>query len=120
MRERAVAILPGDDLQLAREFYAGRLGFTVQFEASDDGRTGIMGFQRGGLELTVDCPMSGHGRRACVSFRVGSADAYYNEWRHVVSIPRAPVDEPWGARTFGFEDPFGNSIFVIGPAARPE
>jgi uncharacterized glyoxalase superfamily protein PhnB len=28
---------------------------------------------------------------------------------------RAPTDEPWGARTFDLLDPFGNTIFVIGP-----
>jgi hypothetical protein len=28
----------------------------------------------------------------------------------------APVNEPWGARTFGLQDPSGNTLFVIGPA----
>jgi hypothetical protein len=48
-----------------------------------------MGLIRGTIELTIDCPMSGHGRHACVSLRVSSADALYR----------------------------GNSIFVIGPVA---
>ena len=67
------------------------------------------------MELTIDCPMSGHGRRACVSLRVNSADAYYEEWRHVVAISHPPKNELWGGRTFGFQDPFDNTIFVIGP-----
>lgn len=115
MIERAVAILPGDDLGVAREFYVGKLGFTVQWEATEDGKNGIMGLQRGTTELTVDCPMSGHGRNVCVSLRVNSADAYYEEWRQRVPMKRSPKDESWGARTFDLTDPFGNTIFVIGP-----
>jgi len=116
MPERAVPILPGDDLAAAKAFYVEKLGFRVQFEAIADGRSGIMGLERGTIELTIDCPMSGHGRNACASLRVSSADAYYEEWRQTARVERPPVDEPWGARTFGLEDPFGNTLFVIGPA----
>jgi hypothetical protein len=113
--ERAVPIIPGDSVTVAREFYAGRLGFGVTFEASEDGTNGLIGFERGGIRLTVDCPMSGHGRNACVALEVASADAYYEEWRHRADVPRPPRNEPWGARTFGLQDPFGNTIFVMGP-----
>ena len=115
MFERAIPILPGDDLAVARDFYVGRLGFTVEFEATEDGTNGIMGLARGTIELTIDCPMSGHGRNACASLRVNSADDYYEAWRHQVEFKRPPADESWGARTCGFQDPFGNSIFIIGP-----
>jgi catechol 2,3-dioxygenase-like lactoylglutathione lyase family enzyme len=113
--ERAVPILPADDLAVAKEFYVGGLGFDVSFEATDDGKTGLLGLERGSLCLTLDCPMSGHGREACVSLHVESADAYYNEWREKVAIRRPPQNEPWGARTFDVIDPFGNTIFVMGP-----
>ena len=116
--ERAVHILPGDDLSVAKEFYVGKLGFAVQWEATADGKSGIVGLERGTIELTIDCPMSGHGRDACASLRVNSADAYYDEWRHEVEIGSPPRDEAWGARTFGFQDPSGNTIFVIGPLRR--
>jgi catechol 2,3-dioxygenase-like lactoylglutathione lyase family enzyme len=115
MIERAIPILPGDDLAVAREFYVGKLGFTVQFEATGDGRNGIMGLERGTIELTIDCPMSGHGRNACASLRVHSADELYAAWRGRVEIKRPPTNEPWGGRTFGIQDPFGNTLFVIGP-----
>lgn len=64
--ERAVPILPADDLAVAKEFYVDALGFSVLFEATDGGNTGLLGLQRGTLYLTLDCPMSGHGREACV------------------------------------------------------
>jgi uncharacterized glyoxalase superfamily protein PhnB len=37
------------------------------------------------------------------------------EWRAKTSVKRAPHNESWGARTFDLSDPFGNTIFVIGP-----
>lgn len=113
--ERAVPVLPVDDLRVAREFYVDKLGFVVTFEASDDGRTGLLGVARGTIAITLDCPMDGHGRNACVSLEVANADQYFREWNGRVSLPHAPHDEPWGARTFDLEDPFGNTIFVMGP-----
>ena len=118
MIERAIPILPGDDLAAAKDFYVDKLGFIVQFEATKDGRNGIMGLERGTIELTIDCPMSGHGRNACASLRVNSADELYREWKKKVEIKRPPMNEEWGGRTFGVQDPFGNSIFVIGPVVQ--
>ena len=114
--ERAVPILPANDLSAAKDFYK-KLGFNVTFEEvrDDAGKTGIMGVERGTITLTIDAPMSGHGRDACVSLIVDDADAYYREWSAKVDIPKPPRDEYWNARTFGFSDPSGNTIFVIGP-----
>ena len=118
--ELAVPILPADDLRAARAFYVDGLGFAVRFEASEDGATGLLGLRRGTMLLTIDAPMRGHGREACVSLQVESADRYYAEWRERVEIPLPPRDEPWGARTFSVHDPAGNTIFVIGPVDSPE
>ena len=114
--ERAVPILPADDLAAAKTFYVG-LGFRVTFEASEDGRTGLLGLERGGITLTLDSPMDGHGRDACVALEVNDADAYYREWSAKVPVLRPPRDEDWGARTFDLLDPSGNTIFVMGPIA---
>jgi catechol 2,3-dioxygenase-like lactoylglutathione lyase family enzyme len=114
--ERAVPVLPVDDLAVARAFYVEKLGFQVAFEATDDGREGLLGVERGTISLTLDCPMSGHGRQACVTIEVTDVDAYHREWSARVAVLRAPRDEPWGARSFDLLDPFGNTIFVIGPA----
>lgn len=113
--ERAIPILPADDLVVAKAFYVDKLGFGVAFEVSDDGRSGILGLRRGTLSLTLDCPMEGHGRNACVSLEVDDADAYYREWSATVAMGRPPRDETWDARTFDLTDPFGNTIFVMGP-----
>jgi catechol 2,3-dioxygenase-like lactoylglutathione lyase family enzyme len=113
--ELAVPILPADDLATAKAFYIDGLGFAVTFEASDDGRTGLLGLKRGTIQLTIDSPMDGHGRNACVSLIVDDADVYYREWNARVTVLRAPRNEEWGARTFDLLDPSGNTIFVMGP-----
>lgn len=113
--ERAIPNLPADDLALAKHFYVDKLGFGVLFEVSDDGHTGLLGVARGTIEITIDCPMAGHGRDACVAIQVDDTDRYYNEWSPKVPVLRAPKNENWGARTFDLIDPFGNTIFVMGP-----
>jgi catechol 2,3-dioxygenase-like lactoylglutathione lyase family enzyme len=112
--DRAIPILPIDDLAAAKAFYVEGLGFHVTFEWSD-GATGLVGLERGSIELTLDCPMEGHGREACVALRVDDADAYYREWSAKVAVLREPRDEEWGARTFDLLDPSGNTLFVMGP-----
>jgi len=113
--ERAIPILPAEDLAAAKAFYVNGLGFSVTFEASADGRSGLLGIQRGTIQMTLDSPMQGHGRNACVALQVDDADAYYREWSAKVHVLRAPKDEAWGARTFDLLDPSGNTIFVMGP-----
>jgi predicted enzyme related to lactoylglutathione lyase len=112
--EQAIPILPAEDLATAKDFYINRLGFRVTSEASEDGRSGLLGIERGTIQMTIDCPMSGHGRNACVALRVDDADAYYREWSAKVDVLRPPKDEEWGARTFDLLDPSGNTIFVMG------
>jgi len=115
--ERAIPILPAEDLA-AKAFYVESLGFRVTFEASENVRTGLIGLERGTIQLTIDSPMDDHGRNACVSLQLNDADAYYHEWSAKVAVLRAPKDESWGARTFDLLDPSGNTIFVMGPISR--
>jgi len=115
--ERAIPILPTEDLKTAKAFYVNGLGFRVTFEASEDGRSGLLGIARGAIQITLDSPMTGHGRNACVALQVDDADAYYREWSAKVDVLRAPKDEEWGARTFDLLDPSHNTIFVMGPVS---
>ena len=113
--EKAIPNLLADDLAVAKEFYVDRLGFRVAWKVSEDGHTGLLGIVRGGMEITLNCPMSGHGRDACVTLLVDDVDSYYREWSAKVKVLRAPKNEDWGARTFDLPDPSGNTIFVMGP-----
>ncbi len=113
--ERAIPILPTEDLAAAKAFYVGGLGFQVTFEVSEDGHSGLLGLARGTIEITLDSPMEGHGREGCVSLQVDDTDSYYREWSSKVDVLRPPKDEAWGARTFDLLDPSGNTIFVMGP-----
>ena len=115
--ERAIPILPAEDLAGAKTFYVDQLGFHVTFEASEDGHSGLLGIQRGAIEMTLDSPMIGHVRNACVTLQVDDADSYYREWSSKVDVLRPPKDEDWGARTFDLLDPSGNTTFVMGPVA---
>jgi len=65
----------------------------------------------------LDCPMEVHERNACVSLEVPDADCYFREWSSRVPRRRPPHYEHWDARSFDLEEPFGNTIFVIGPIA---
>ena len=85
---RAIPILPGDDISIAKAYYVDKLGFETRFLVSDDGKQGLLGLERGGIYLTIDCPMSGHGRDACVSLEVESADAREFHFRHGSASPR--------------------------------
>jgi catechol 2,3-dioxygenase-like lactoylglutathione lyase family enzyme len=113
--ESAVPILPADDLAVAKKFYVDGLGFRVTSEVSENGRSGLLSLERGTIHLTLDSPMEGHGRNACVALHVDDTDAYYREWSSKVTVLRSPQDEAWGARTFDLLDPSGNTIFVMGP-----
>lgn len=113
--ERAVPNLPADDLQVAKDFYVGRLGFSVIYEATEDGKSGVMGVQRGGFILHIDAPMSGHGRNVVTTLQVEDTDALYDRWCDQVEMQRPPRNEEWGGRTFGVTDPSGNLLYVVGP-----
>jgi uncharacterized glyoxalase superfamily protein PhnB len=116
--KRAIPILPIDDPQEAIKFFVQRLGFKVIFEVSyphDPGEGTIIGLERGNTRLHLDSPMPSHGRDARVYLDVKDADALYEEWQSKIEIRKPPQNQPWGARTFDVIDPFGNSLFVVGP-----
>ena len=111
----AVANLPSSDLAVAKDFYVNKLGFQVLFESTEDGHSGLIGLERDGMRINLDSPMEGHGRNVCVSIEVEDIDTLYNEWSASVGMVEPPTIQPWGARTFGFGDPDGNTVFVLGP-----
>jgi catechol 2,3-dioxygenase-like lactoylglutathione lyase family enzyme len=76
----AAPILPAGDLTVAKAFYVDGLGFRVTFEVSENGRSGLLGLERGAIQLTLDSPMKGYGRDACVALHVDDPNTYYREW----------------------------------------
>ena len=46
---------------------------------------------------------------------LGVARSFYADRPGFSVRRRPPKDEEWGARTFDLVDPFGNTIFVMGP-----
>ena len=100
---------------MAKAFYIDKLGFSVQYEATKDGKHGVIGLQRGGFALHLDAPMSGHGRNVVVTLEVDDTDALYQQWCGQLDLSRSPRNEEWGGRTFGVTDPFGNLLYVVGP-----
>lgn len=58
--------------------YVGKLGFRVTYEATEDGKSGVLGLQRGGFVLHLDAPMGGHGRNVVVTLEVDDTDALYD------------------------------------------
>ncbi|MBS1705999.1 MAG: VOC family protein [Armatimonadetes bacterium] len=113
----AVPNLPCSDLSVSKRFYVELLGFSAIFEATEDGKTGLIGLERDGMRINLDAPMDGHGRKACVSLEVENLDELFEEWSARMAELKPIQDQAWGARTFGFQDPDDNTVFVIGPQA---
>jgi catechol 2,3-dioxygenase-like lactoylglutathione lyase family enzyme len=112
---RVTPILPTDNLRISKAFYVDKLGFSLRFEYTEDGEQGLVGIERGNVHITLDCPMEGHGREACVSIEVEDTDAIFEEWASQLELTDRPKNEDWGARTFSIQDPSGNTLFIIGP-----
>ncbi|HLO98614.1 MAG TPA: VOC family protein [Fimbriimonas sp.] len=112
----AVPNLPCLDLSQAKDFYVGKLGFGVVFEAPFSENSGLVGLELDGMRINLDAPMEGHGRQACVSLEVDDIDSLYARWSQKLPEIQPPVVQSWGAKTFGFQDPDDNTIFVLGSA----
>ena len=52
--ERAIPILPVENLATAKASYVDGLGFRVTFEAPEDGQSGRLGIKRGTIRMTLD------------------------------------------------------------------
>ena len=112
---RAIPNLLVQDLDAAREFYAGFLGFDVAMDepgfarfASPSNRTAqitVADANTPGLDRGV--------REAHVSIEVEDVDALHAEaLRRGLEIVYPLTDEPWGIRRFFVRDPDGTVINV--------
>ena len=110
---QTIPILRIFDVDKAREFYVGFLGFTVDWEHRFDERAPLyMQVSRGGLVLHL----SEHHGDACpgstVFVRLTGIDEYHREiMAKGYGYMRPGVDvAPWNAKLMEVIDPFGNRI----------
>jgi catechol 2,3-dioxygenase-like lactoylglutathione lyase family enzyme len=112
---RAVPNLVVEDLQAAREFYNGFLGFDVAMD--EDGFTMFASPSNRTAQITVaDRHNPGQDRgisEAHVSVEVTDVDALHAEAvTRGLDVVYPLTDEPWGIRRFFVRDPDGTVINV--------
>ena len=110
---QTIPILRIFDVDKAREFYVGFLGFTVDWEHRFDDRAPLyMQVSRGGLVLHL----SEHHGDACpgstVFVRLTGIDVYHREiMAKGYGYMRPGVEvAPWNAKVMEVIDPFGNRL----------
>jgi len=109
---RIAATIPVTDMQVARDFYVGALGFEVRFENGDPVGFVILGRDDAELHLTVqrDARPAKHN---VAHMLVEGVEALHETVRgHGCRIVKGMRDQDYGLRAFVFEDPFGNRIDV--------
>lgn len=122
----AIPEIPVSDLPAALEFYATRLGFTIDW--GGDGEAGIAGISKGNcrLFLTTAAFREHYGNTgpALIWLNLDSktdVDALHEVWRgKQVKITAAPESKPWGLHEFIAADPDGNLLRVFYDVATPE
>ncbi|HEX6084570.1 MAG TPA: VOC family protein [Thermoanaerobaculia bacterium] len=110
--------LPVRDLDTALDYYARRLGFTIDF---GEGGGGIAGISQGHCRLFLTT-MSDHGP-ARIWLNLDSkeeVDALHDLWRaNGATIDAPPESKPWGLHEFTATDPDGNLLRVFYDFATP-
>ena len=107
------------DMEEALDFYVGRLGFSVEGDATQPNLSVVRGDARLMLETTAD--FYGDTCNAAIRQRLGSVSphALYMEAEDLDELHRAVedagaaivdplADRPWGQAEFTVEDPAGN------------
>jgi catechol 2,3-dioxygenase-like lactoylglutathione lyase family enzyme len=113
------------DIAAARDFYVGKLGFTVAFLHGDPPFYGQMVRDGARLNLrhvdqtALAVALAGSERDAlAASITVDDAQALFVEYQAAGVAFHQPLrTEPWGARNFIVADPDGNLILFAGPGA---
>ena len=112
---RAIPVVATDDLETARDFYSGFLGFELamdeqgfrMFRSPSNPTAQVITASRMGE--TMDPRVLA----VKMSVEVSDVDAAYAEAeRRELRIVYPITDEPWGIRRFFVEDPDGNVINV--------
>jgi catechol 2,3-dioxygenase-like lactoylglutathione lyase family enzyme len=115
---KCIPILRIFDIEKAREFYLGFLGFKVEFEHRFNPDAPLyMGVSRDGCALNLSEHHGDGSPGASVRIAVSGIDAYHAELTGKNYRYYHPGIEsmPWGARQMSVTDPFGNRIHFFEP-----
>lgn len=111
-----VPVLRMFDVEKARAFYLGWLGFSVEFEHRFEPTAPLyMGISRGACKLHL----SEHHGDACpgaaVRVAVGDIDALHGELiaKNFAYYRPGIENMPWGSREMRVVDPFGNRVLFF-------
>jgi hypothetical protein len=121
----AVPEIPVSDIGMALDYYAGRLGFDIDWD--DRGGGGIAGISRGNCRLFLTNAAFrehyGNAGPVLIWLNLGSkeeVDALYQVWRgNQARIISPPVSKPWGLHEFTAADLDGNLFRVFYDFATP-
>ena len=114
--------IPVSDMEAALEYYASRLGFTIDWRGGD-----IAGISQGNCRLFLaDAAFRehyGNTSPVVIWLNLGSneeVDALYESWRgNQARIIAPPESKPWGLHEFTAADPDGNRLRVFYDFATP-
>ena len=101
------------DVDKAKEFYVGYLGFTVDWEHRfDDNAPLYMQASLGSFELHLSEHYGDGSPGSTVFVKVTGLDEFHRELssKNYKYLRPGICDEPWGARSMNVIDPFGNRI----------
>jgi catechol 2,3-dioxygenase-like lactoylglutathione lyase family enzyme len=113
---KVVPLFNASNLDELKQFYVGKLGFGVTFDAPM-----YLGLRCGeNLEIAFMTPCSGkepfQGAGALLCFEVENVDAEHDRFRSLgIPIVQELKDNPWGDRAFVAVDPAGVALYVYHP-----
>lgn len=127
---RVVPILRVSDAARAEAFYAGTLGFTVDFRyAAGPGGPVYLGVSLDGRQLHLSTFGGDSVAGAAVYFYVDDVDGLFHRFRASglatpdrpeSPVEHGPIDQPWGMREFYVRDADGNVLRFGSPLATRE
>lgn len=122
----AIPEMPVSDLRAALDYYANRLGFTIDW--GEQGGDGIAGISKGDCRMfltdTAFRERYGNSGPVLVWLNLDSkedVDALHELWRgNQARIISPPESKPWGLHEFTAADADGNLLRVFHDFATPE
>src|SRR4051812_47155853 len=103
------------DVEKAKEFYLGYLGFTIDWEHRFEDNTPLyMQISRGSFVLHLSEHYGDGSPGSVVFVKVVGLDEYHKELsaKNYKYLRPGINQEPWGARSINLTDPFGNRIRI--------